>query len=61
MKTWHILKKRLLALALLGAFVVTLFAPVNSAEASGPFNLPNAASRTAEQVVQRVSWNSGPQ
>jgi len=62
MKTWHSLKRRLAALVLLAAFAVAMLAPTGSAEASGSrVKLPSTASQTAEQVLQRVSWNSGPQ
>jgi hypothetical protein len=57
------LKRRLFALALLAAFVATVFAPVRQAEAAGwPWNpSPSTTHFDGGYTTNNVNWNGGPQ
>lgn len=60
----ELLKRRLLALALLAAFAVTLFAPARSAEAAGYWTHPSnpQTGQTGNGYIETlVNWNGGPQ
>jgi hypothetical protein len=62
MKT-QMLKRRLLALALLAAFAVALFAPARGAEAASYYRWPiyPQTGQTGNVSTNNVNWNGGPQ